>query len=289
VVALRHWWRLERRARNARFKLTQWARYRHGARRSRRLRAGFQREIGARQLSTWYVDRHGSLVRSGPFAGLRYPRRSARLVDHLVPKLLGSYELELQPAITSALGAGPSTFVDIGCADGYYAVGVALAAPSTVVHAFDLDAVARRLCRRLARHNRVAGRVSVRGYCRPETLRQLPLENAFVLSDCEGGEVELFSTETVSLLGTTTVLVELHEITGDGHGVHAESKLRARFESTHDVRMFVSGPRDPRAYPELTDLESSAQAIAVDEFRPGTMKWALFTPKPGAPREPLVS
>ena len=269
--------------------MAQWAWYRYGARRSRHLRARFRRDVGVRALSRWYVARHGSLVRHGPFAGLRYPRGSARAVDHLVPKLLGSYELELQSAIASVLAAGLSSFVDIGCADGYYAVGVALAAPHMVIHAFDLDPVARRVCRRLARHNRVARRVSVRGYCRPETLRRLPLENAFVLSDCEGGEVDLFSAETVSLLGTTTVLVELHEVTGDGHAVHAESKLTTRFESTHDVRMFVSEPRDTGSYRELADLESSARALAVDEFRSGPMRWALFTPKAGAPSVSRVS
>jgi precorrin-6B methylase 2 len=273
--------RLDRRARNAWFKLTRWALRRRGMRHLRRLQDEFQREIGARGLAESFVSRHGSTVQRGPFAGLRYPATSARRVNHLVPKLLGSYERELHPAICRALAARPSHFINVGCADGYYAVGFALAAPQGAVRAFDVDPVARRLCRRLASSNGVARRVAVGGDCHSETLRRLPLAGAFLLSDCEGGEVELFSAETVALMGATTVLVELHEVTGEGHVLHAEERILARFDATHHAELFASEPRDPADYRELADLDLQARDLALDELRPGPMKWAFFTPKAG--------
>src|SRR3546814_2560424 len=42
-----------------------------------------------------YVERHDSAVLHGPFAGLRYPPDV--VPGDLVAKLVGSYELELQP------------------------------------------------------------------------------------------------------------------------------------------------------------------------------------------------
>src|SRR5262245_46881839 len=63
----------------------------------------------------------GEVVIRGPFAGLRYP---ARRIDSLA-KRVGAYEHELHGWFEAALAARPARFVDIGAADGFYAVGVA--------------------------------------------------------------------------------------------------------------------------------------------------------------------
>src|SRR5436190_882004 len=63
-------------------------------------------------------------VLGGIFKGLQYPRFESS-GSGLVTKLLGSYENELHPFIQQ-LGANKYTeIIDIGCAEGYYAVGLA--------------------------------------------------------------------------------------------------------------------------------------------------------------------
>ena len=42
----------------------------------------------------------------------------------LIPKLLGSYEQELQPLLQRLAAQNYSEIVDIGCAEGYYAIGL---------------------------------------------------------------------------------------------------------------------------------------------------------------------
>ncbi len=106
----------------------------------------------------------GGIVCAGPFAGLRYPvARSAG--SSLAPKLLGSYELEIQDFVERAIANRPAQVVNIGAGEGYYAVGLALRLPDASVFAFEKSESARALIRALAEHNGVASRVHVHGEC----------------------------------------------------------------------------------------------------------------------------
>ena len=65
----------------------------------------------------------GRIVLSGPFAGMKYVNQSVGSM--WFPKVLGTYELELASIIRGFCLARPPSVVDIGAAEGYYAVGVA--------------------------------------------------------------------------------------------------------------------------------------------------------------------
>ncbi|MCS7063959.1 MAG: hypothetical protein NZM04_07975, partial [Methylacidiphilales bacterium] len=66
----------------------------------------------------------GNRVRHGPFAGMVY-ENDTFCCSAIAPKLLGSYEREIQPWIESLLLDRWEGVVDVGCAEGYYAVGFA--------------------------------------------------------------------------------------------------------------------------------------------------------------------
>src|SRR5437016_2600251 len=70
------------------------------------------------------VARRGWVVQSGPFAGMLYVNQAVGSAH--VPKLLGSYEAELHEIMRSVLTENYATIVDVGCAEGYYAIGLAL-------------------------------------------------------------------------------------------------------------------------------------------------------------------
>src|SRR4051812_14244715 len=69
------------------------------------------------------LERYGPVVLSGPFAGMAYVRQAAG--SCLAPKLIGCYEAELHGVVARILRTGYTQIVDIGCAEGYYAVGLA--------------------------------------------------------------------------------------------------------------------------------------------------------------------
>src|SRR5262245_40199813 len=74
-------------------------------------------------------------VGSGPFKGMKYGNRSVG--SAFIPKLIGIYERELWDVVEDACAMTPSLVIDIGAAEGYYAVGLAMRLPFTRVIAFE--------------------------------------------------------------------------------------------------------------------------------------------------------
>ncbi len=102
-------------------------------------------------------------VRLGPFAGMRY-------IDHSIgsaylPKLLGTYERELGMVIEEICSCRPGLIVDVGAAEGYYAVGLALRNPRARVVAFESQPVGRTALCKMAALNGVAAQVEIHGRC----------------------------------------------------------------------------------------------------------------------------
>jgi hypothetical protein len=222
-----------------------------------------------------FIDRYGLTVRHGPFAGMRYPTAAVGRTDMLVAKLLGAYEQELH-AVLEAESHG-RLFIDVGCAEGYYAVGLARARPDLEVRAFDIDPFARKWCRELARLNGVHDRVSVQRAFSVDSLDVLPSEDVLVLSDCEGAEIEIFQPELVRRLGRATVVIELHPVSG----VDVTSTLRARFAATHRAELITSAQRASESYPELQDLDEAQRHNLLSEHRSWAASWLVL--RPGAP------
>ena len=243
---------------------------RRGALHERRLQDEALRAAGRPELDRWFTERHGSVVLHGPFAGLRYAPRVLDRVHHLTARLLGSYERELHEVVAVQIERRPPRFVDIGAADGYYAVGMATACPGIDVHAYEIDPVARRVLRANARENGV--RVTVHGPANSRRLAEHDLDGAFVLSDCEGAEVDILAAEALPALARATLLVELHGASG--------ATLRERFAPSHTSTAIETRPRDPSEHPELDDAPPELRAGAVDEMRPGPMTWLLLEPHP---------
>lgn len=73
---------------------------------------------------------------------------------------------------------GLRTVINVGCAEGYYAIGMARAMPDSHIYAYDIDEEAQCLCRKMAKLNSVAERVTIRGGCDCAELNSLPLDGA---------------------------------------------------------------------------------------------------------------
>ena len=219
------------------------------------------------------------VVRHGLFYGMKYPALEAA-GSALYPKLLGSYELELHPVMERIIRTDYETIVDVGCAEGYYAIGLALRIPGSKVYAFDVDDRAQRLCRQMAEVNGVSDRVKVRAACTPAVLAGLPLgRRALIMSDCEGYEHLLFTPDCIASLAAHDVLIEVHAFVNPDIPV----LLRQRFAATHRIEAITS--RDdadkPSHYPWAAheDFSPREWRALLAEGRPGIMEWLWMTPR----------
>jgi 2-polyprenyl-3-methyl-5-hydroxy-6-metoxy-1,4-benzoquinol methylase/protein-L-isoaspartate O-methyltransferase len=215
----------------------------------------------------------GGNVASGPFAGMAMLPEVSWGDGDLAPKLLGCYESELHPAIAKAIARGPKSVVNIGCAEGYYAVGMARALPHSQVFAFDTNVAAQAICGRAAAANQVAGRASVAGACTVDTLRNLVAkdDHSLLLVDCEGAELALLDPREVPGIQACDIIVECHDFLDPT----ITATLRQRFAATHDVEIVSEGPRDPNQFPTLQRWQSFDRWLAVNENRPMTMNWLV--------------
>ena len=232
-----------------------------------------------RPVTKRWVAERGLTVRGGPFEGLEYDQSAVGFAEALVAKLIGAYERELHAAIRAVQGDEDiDTVVNVGCAEGYYAVGLAHSTPRLRVHAFDLSPTMRRLCRRMAARNGVLDRITIGSRCDLGTLDALAGRRTLVLADCEGCELELLRPSDVPGLREATVLVELH----DFDDPDTTSKVLQRFESTHSAELISSEPRFVTEHPEpgeLPGISPVEHELALLEFRPSVMQWAVLRPR----------
>jgi hypothetical protein len=225
------------------------------AERARRYDRGFRARNGVTAAGE-RIAAAGAEVRAGPFRGLRYPRHRIAEVDTPAGKLLGTYEHEIQMPFATAIARAVTTFVDVGCADGYYAVGMPVACPTVTTYAFDLAPSARDLCRHLARLNGVESRVRIGNQFTTGALDSLDMSGALLLCDIEGGEDRLFDAPTVRALERATVVIEVHETVRPG----LSADLVRRFSATHDHQLVHQAPREHDML----------------EYRPPELHWLIF-------------
>jgi hypothetical protein len=192
----------------------------------------FSRRFGAFQKKARgeiYPKDAPLVVLSGPFRGMSYLHET--VWGSITPKWLGSYECELHPVLEQIFQENYGSILDVGSAEGYYAVGLALKFPSAVVHAFDTDFRSRLQVRRLARLNRVEERVVVKARCEYPDLSLSRKGKTLLICDIEGYEAELLAPEQAPSLREMDILVEVHE--GSQSGKPVEELLCSRFAASH--------------------------------------------------------
>lgn len=215
----------------------------------------------------------GQIVQ-GPFRGMRYSLSS--YCSTILPKLFGTYESELAPAIEAIVGSGCDKIVDIGAAEGYYAVGLALRAPGVPIVGFEMNPSARYFLRRLIRLNAVENRIEIRGECDAVSLAEVldGAEHPVVICDCEGAEDFLLDPDRIAALRRSWVLVETHDDMVPG----VSGRVRERFLETHDIEIIRNRPRTRADLPPGFDFTAEEVAEAVDEYR-SWAEWLFMRPK----------
>jgi hypothetical protein len=224
-------------------------------------------------LASTVVGRDGLAVQHGPFAGMQYVRNASE--GALLPRLIGSYESELHPHILAFAEEGLTDVIDVGCAEGYYAVGLARLMPQVTVHAFDTDPAAREGCIALAERNGVSDRVKVAGEFAGEDFANYPPGKTLVFMDIEGAERNLLDPQLYPGLLGLSVIVETHPIPTQD----LTALIIGRFSATHDIVRLTQGPKTTPLPVWLRQLSHMDQLLAGWEWRTRPTPWLVMRPK----------
>lgn len=213
-------------------------------------------------------------IQSGPFLGMHYVEKA--IGSKLIPKLLGCYECELWPVMELICTQSTLNIIDVGAAEGYYAVGLLFRMPSTRCFAFESQESGRELMAALARKNSVDNRLTIGGHCTIEKLSdtlRLCGGKALVIMDVEGGEIELMDPFAAKDLLNCEILVELHDFLRVG----CEETIRKRFSPTHLIEKITS---DAQSLPRQVKIKgvSSYRLKRILRERPVQMSWLHMRP-----------
>jgi precorrin-6B methylase 2 len=214
-----------------------------------------------------FLDRQPSepTVLDGPFKGLRYSVIQS-VGSVLAPKILGTYEKELFQVWDNWRQRGYKQILDIGCAEGFYAVGSAMIWPTAMVYAYDVEPTALELTMQLAKANGVSERVKIEGACSAATLASFPFQcRSLIISDCEGYEAELFNRETLPFLDGADIVIEVHEQAGSGF----MTKVEKWTAQTHKATRIVTQERKAGESPFLEGYTHYNQKLILSEVRDG--------------------
>ena len=224
-------------------------------------------------LQDAWLQREGNLVKCGPFAGMQLSQRSGEGCH--IAKLIGIYEQPLWPVLERVIGEKYDLVLNVGAAEGYYAIGMARRMPGTPVIAHESNPAAREILARLIELNGVKERVTPRGLLEPAELSDIKDRRILLVCDIEGGEIDLLSGAVPKSLRFSDLIVETHD-TQSRPGIAAE--LARRFEETHEVTPIAdSGMRNFEAPEWFMRLPHLDQLLCTWEWRSTPTPWLFMT------------
>lgn len=206
---------------------------------------------------------------------MKYPQPRS-IGSTLFPKLLGCYERELYPYIVELSYQDYTEIIDIGCAEGYYAIGMSLLFSNATVYAYDTNDEAIHLCKEMARLNGVEERLVFRSFFDLDEFRRIRFRGkGLVFSDCEGYEKHLFNQDSVELFSPHDLIIETHdEIDG------TISEICNAFENSHEISC-VQSLSDTRRlktyrYKELERYDIATKYRLIRECRSDSSQWLIL-------------
>jgi SAM-dependent methyltransferase len=227
------------------------------------------------ELEQWLWRHLQGQIAAGPFRGLHYPEQAHG--STLAPKLLGTYEKEIQ-ADLMALVAGARTFLNIGCAEGYYTTGLAARADRLQVVGVDVDQRALQAAIASAQVN------GVNQQCRFTADLQTAigwLERLdLVLIDVDGAELDvlarLFTASKEQALSKATLIIET-DFHADQHSNRSEiiaSLVEHGFQIQAERKQSIHN-----RFSDFPDLNLPRnffdQCLLGLEGRPGDQSWLI--------------
>jgi hypothetical protein len=230
----------------------------------------------SQMIANTIIHLHGTVVQAGPFAGMEYLGYATE--GCLAPRLLGTYEADLHPHIVRLAQEGLDAIIDIGCAEGYYAVGMARLSPGSIIYAHDTDKRAQESCALLAAQNGVTDRVKIGGEFKGEDFDKFSDRSVLLMMDAEGAEDDLLHPDQWPALRGMNIIVETHNMFRPG----ITNRLVERFQKSHDIEVVNYSPRFTEMPTGLRDYAPLDQLLATWEWRAGPTPWLVMEPKKSA-------
>ncbi len=200
--------------------------------------------------------------------------------NDLITHILGVYEDHIMNELIKFSKQNDSVFIDIGAADGYFAVGAAYSGLFKKVYAFEIEEKGRESLNKNAKSNLCDKNILIKSEANFEGLKDIinVHKRAVVLIDIEGDEFNLLNDQTLKLLSNCNIIVELHPaLVKDGY--QKQKELISFSKSFFNVSLLKRKNYNPNMFEELDHFTDEERLLAFSEGREDNMSWLILESK----------
>jgi hypothetical protein len=225
-------------------------------------------------------SKYKNRVAYGLFKGMKLSTHTSWDPFSKINQILGTYEEHVLQELLYFKKEGIKCFIDIGAADGYFAVGMAYSQTFDNIHAFEISQLGQKTILDTASQNQCEQLIEVNGEASCSTIRKLILQHkrAAVLIDIEGAEYTFLNLEMLDLLKNCYVICELHPWLVE-KGYELQNILLSTAYERFDVSIIKRDIYRPNDYEEFDDFTDEERLITVGEGRHKNMEWLVLKPK----------
>ncbi|KZL05372.1 hypothetical protein PsAD2_04297 [Pseudovibrio axinellae] len=258
-----------------------------------------QEELGRIKLKLLNLlgERSNYRVLQGPFSGLRLLRKQYWGGTDLTSKILGSYEKEVQEELVGFSKAGKKVLVNIGAADGYFAIGVLYSQLFERAVIYERAEGAREnLLQGMELNSVKQNQFVLHGDATSDTLRhigetaEIDPSHFLFLIDIEGGEYELIDRDFIAQFGAASLIVEIHtrsvmdkndpdfDAVGIDLGKKYDEFEKLVIKHWKLKKIYRQNFRFTNLLPELKDFSDDERLLLLSENRSSCGEWWVMTP-----------
>ena len=233
-------------------------------------------------LSNKIFKKFKGVVKYGPFKGLKLSEKVWWSHTDMGSILFGFYEKEiLEEVLKTSINKEKKNFIDIGAADGYYAIGVLKSNLYDHSYCFELTKKGREVIKENSILNNVFKKISIHGEVDTLLSNYLPfyiLNNSLILIDIEGHEFNLLSLEFLKEIKYAKVIIEIHEYFHED-GVRMLEELKKKLKIFFEIKEITTQQRNLAPFIELDNFSDSDRWLLCSEGRYKKGKWLILNPK----------
>ena len=215
-------------------------------------------------------------VQEGPFKGMVISEDQFWGAGDKASKILGLYEKEIQNLINQIQEKNNfPTFIDIGGADGFFAVGSVKNNLFKNCEVFEISKRGRLAIEKSSIKNNVNDQISIKGEADEKILSLIEnINNSVILCDIEGSEYDLFSEKLIKNMHPSNVIIEIHK-----NSNISLNEFEDKFKNLFSITKITQGPRSLKDFSELKNFNDNNRALLASEGRSYIQEWWHLSPK----------
>lgn len=232
------------------------------------------------RISLEMYNFYNGIIKYGPFSGLKLNKKPWWGTSDLGSMCLGLYEIEILDFLFSESLVDRRTFIDIGAADGYYAIGLLKSSRIDKAICYEITKNGQETILENWLLNNKPGNIDINGDVFDDFLNKnidLEFSKCIVLVDIEGAEFSFLNNDILEFMKYAIIIIEIHNWIPDFFFKYSEFlKSASQF---FDINILDRKERITVDIEELRSLTDDNRLLLTSEARPCLMRFLTLKPK----------